>query len=267
MTGEEGIKPSHQPVSETPPPARPDIALSRKVPLAVPGAGLALGLLLGVNLFNYIDRQVLRPSSTTSRRHFLPPGGGWNKTLLGLLATAFLVSYMIFCADLRLAGRPHAALVAGRHRRHHLEPGQRASGLASYLVGMARLLAAVPDALLRRRRRGGLRPGRPDDDLRPVPGSGRGQVLSWFYAAIPVGSALGYTLGGRGRHWPLAPPSTWSCRPACCSALLVLLHARAAPRPDRRRSSRTRSGTSPAGLPQAAPQPLLRPGHARHDLR
>ena len=33
----------------------------------------------------------------------------------------------------------------------------------------------------------------------------RGKVLAWFYLAIPVGSALGYTLGGR---WPSRYPSS-----------------------------------------------------------
>jgi MFS family permease len=32
-------------------------------------------------------------------------------------------------------------------------------------------------------------------DLYPV--ARRGQVLSWFYVAMPVGSALGYALGGQ----------------------------------------------------------------------
>jgi MFS family permease len=39
-------------------------------------------------------------------------------------------------------------------------------------------------------------------DLYPV--NVRGKVLSWFYAAIPVGSALGYVLGG-----PFAHPGRW----------------------------------------------------------
>src|SRR5262245_49906424 len=95
MSAEEGFKPP-QPVSETPPPPDKPLAPPSKVPLAVPGAGLALGLLLGVNLFNYIDRQVLSAILDNVETHFLPKGYDWNKTLLGLLTTAFMVSYMIF---------------------------------------------------------------------------------------------------------------------------------------------------------------------------
>src|SRR5262249_13537539 len=39
-------------------------------------------------------------------------------------------------------------------------------------------------------------------DLYPV--AIRGKVLAWFYAAIPVGSALGYILGGQFAH-----PEKW----------------------------------------------------------
>ncbi len=98
MNAEEGIKPSHQPVAEVPPPPAGPVAASPLSPrmLAAPGAGLALGLLLGINLFNYIDRQVLAAILDDVEGHFLPKNGNWNGFLMGLLNTAFMVSYMIF---------------------------------------------------------------------------------------------------------------------------------------------------------------------------
>ena len=64
----------------------------------VPGAGYALALLLSINLFNYIDRQVL--SATLPRLQldaalFDPTDPNLNFKL-GLLTSAFLVTYTLF---------------------------------------------------------------------------------------------------------------------------------------------------------------------------
>src|SRR5262245_632743 len=63
----------------------------------VPGAGYALALLLGINLFNYIDRQILSatlPKIQLDAGLFRPddPDLGLK---LGLLTTGFMVSYML----------------------------------------------------------------------------------------------------------------------------------------------------------------------------
>ena len=73
----------------------PSIRSSRPIP----GAHMALGLLLAMNLFNYIDRQVLAAVEPEIRQSFFPgqdperPLGDGPKS--GLLASAFLVSYML----------------------------------------------------------------------------------------------------------------------------------------------------------------------------
>src|SRR5688500_3993453 len=64
----------------SPPPAAP-----------LPGARPALILLLAINLFNYVDRQVLAAVEPLIREHF-----GATQAQMGWLATAFLVSYMVF---------------------------------------------------------------------------------------------------------------------------------------------------------------------------
>src|SRR5262245_52106402 len=64
---------------------------------AAPGAAAALVLLLSINLFNYIDRQVLSavlPKLKVDASLFRPDDR-WLNTKLGSLTTAFMVSYML----------------------------------------------------------------------------------------------------------------------------------------------------------------------------
>src|SRR5260370_10372358 len=77
--------------------------LSQVFPL--PGARAALLLLLSINLFNYIDRQVLAAVVENIQQELpLPAVPGWlervfgsepKNTLTGLLAMAFMVTYMM----------------------------------------------------------------------------------------------------------------------------------------------------------------------------
>src|SRR4029077_14178664 len=62
----------------------------------VPGARSALILLLAMNLFNYIDRQVLAAVEPEIRREILTGvADDQAKFRMGLLSTAFLLSYML----------------------------------------------------------------------------------------------------------------------------------------------------------------------------
>lgn len=170
-----------------------------------PGAFLALGLLLGINLFNYIDRQVLSANMGPIKEHFQVRSDG----LMGLLNTAFMVAYMIFA--------PLFGWLADRVSRWWLlaigvvvwSLASGASGLSNQLVGMTgfwvlfgtRCFVGIGEAAY-----GPVAPALLSD-LFPV--RSRGLVLSCFNAAIPVGSALGYTLGGLlagkdGVNWPTA---------------------------------------------------------------
>src|SRR6478609_10794110 len=58
-------------------------------------AKISLLLLLGVNLFNYIDRYVLAAVEPEIQAYFFAPDDPNAHALTGLLGTAFLVSYMI----------------------------------------------------------------------------------------------------------------------------------------------------------------------------
>jgi MFS family permease len=182
----------------------------------VPGAHAALILLLLINLFNYIDRQVLAAVVGPIKLSFFGPPGtevdstaaagatlgavlGWFRhrlgfkpedALVGLLGTAFLLSYMI--------GAPLFGRLAERHSRWMLvgagvmlwSLASGASGLAAGfgILLLTRCLVGIGEAAYA--------PVAPAiiSDLYPI--GRRGRVLAWFYMAIPVGSALGYVLGG-----------------------------------------------------------------------
>jgi MFS family permease len=164
----------------------------------LPGARTALILLLAINLFNYIDRQVLAAVEPEIRRELLPPGqvpDDEARFKMGLLSTAFLLTYM-FTAPLFgwLADRMSRwALVGIGVILWSLASG--ASGVpwgvpltaAFWMLLLTRCFVGVGE--------GAYGPIAPTmiADLYPV--KDRGRVLAWFYVAIPVGGALGYTLG------------------------------------------------------------------------
>lgn len=153
---------------------------------ALPGARRALILLLSINLFNYVDRYVLAAVEPLIREHF-----GATKAQMGWLATAFLLSYMFAAPVFGWLGDRMSrwVLVGVGVILWSLASG--GSGLATSLglllvtrcfvgVGEAAYGPVAPTIL---------------SDLYPV--AVRGRVLSWFYLAIPVGSALGYVVGGQ----------------------------------------------------------------------
>ena len=159
-------------------------------------AKTALLLLLGVNLFNYIDRYVLAAVEPEIQAHFFAPDDPNAHTLTGLLGTAFLVSYMISAPIFGwLADRMSRWLIIGVSVILW-SAATAASGLAGTfaLLFAMRLLVGVGE--------GGYGPAAPAiiSDFFPV--ESRGRVLSYFYVAIPVGSALGFAIGGFvTSHW------------------------------------------------------------------
>ncbi|PWU12221.1 MAG: MFS transporter [Verrucomicrobia bacterium] len=192
-----------------PKPTPPANALDdRDAPL--PGARGALLLLLLINLFNYIDRYVLaavvdplkeslfgHPGATGSSS--LDALQEWCSThlgfkpelaLIGMLSMAFMVIYM--------AGAPLFARLAERRSRWGLiavgvglwSLASGASGLAGtfWALLLTRCFVGIGEAAY-----GPVAPAL-ISDFYPV--KIRGRVLAWFYMAIPVGTALGFALGG-----------------------------------------------------------------------
>lgn len=174
-------------------PAPPD----RDQPAA--GARTALILLIAINLFNFIDRQILAAVEPEIRKDFFPdePHPETGKLVepegarfwMGMLSSAFLVSYILFA--------PLFGYLANRTSRWLLVAigvvvwslASGGSGLATTfaILFLTRCLVGIGEAVYG--------PVAPDmlSDLYPV--RRRGAIMAWFYAAIPVGGALGYTLG------------------------------------------------------------------------
>jgi MFS family permease len=169
------------------------------VPSASPGparvaprAGLALGLLLSINLFNYIDRQVLSavlPKLELDASLF-DPADPLRKFKLGWLTTAFFVTYMTLSPVFGRLGDTWSrwGLVGIGVLIWSLASG--ASGLATgfWVLLLTRCCVGVGEAAY-----GPVAPAMLSD---LYPERVRGKVMAWFYLAIPVGSALGFVIGG-----------------------------------------------------------------------
>ncbi len=154
-------------------------------PISLPYRRYALGLLLAVNLLNYIDRQVLFAVFPLIKTDLLI-----SDTELGFLGSAFMVSYLLFA--------PLFGWLGDHWSRVRLASGglvvwSLATALAGFAPGYRTLLAARATVGVGEASFGTVSPGLVADFF---PKEQRGRILSWFYVAIPVGSALGYILGG-----------------------------------------------------------------------
>jgi MFS family permease len=160
------------------------------LPERKPGAHAALVLLLAINLFNYIDRQILAALEPQIRATFFAANDVNAMTKTGALGMVFLVTYMLSAPMLGwLSDRFSRWLIIGTSViLWSLASG--ASGLAATfgILVMTRIFVGVGE--------GGYGPAAPTilSDLFPV--ENRGRIMAIFFAAIPVGSALGYVLGG-----------------------------------------------------------------------
>jgi MFS family permease len=154
------------------------------------GARVSLGLLIAINLFNFIDRYVLAAVEPSVRATFFSPNDPNAMWWSGMLSTAFVVSYMISAPALGwLADRyPRWAIIGVAAILWSMATA--ASGLASTFVALliARLLVGIGE--------GAYGPAAPPiiSDLFPM--KSRGTMLAAFFAAVPTGAALGYILGG-----------------------------------------------------------------------
>jgi MFS family permease len=154
-------------------------------PISLPYRRYALGLLLAVNLLNYIDRQVLFAVFPLIKIDL-----HLSDTALGFLGSAFMFSYMLFA--------PLFGWLGDHWSRTRLASGglavwSLATAMAGFAPGYRSLLAARATVGVGEASFGTVSPGLIADFF---PKERRGQVLAWFYVAIPVGSALGYLLGG-----------------------------------------------------------------------
>ena len=211
----------------------------------MPGARAALALLICINLFNYIDRQVLaavEPSVCQSLLLSHDASDPNAQAKMGLLSTAFLITYMLMA--------PVFGMLAERWSRWKLiaigvalwSLASGASGLAGVFVAMlvTRCFVGVGEAVY-----GPVAPTLLSDFF---PVKDRGKILSWFYLAIPVGGALGYALGDQMRAISPAHESwRWAFFAVVIPGLMLGVWAWLMPEPRR-------------GASENLDQPARRPG-------
>src|SRR5437016_3875940 len=154
------------------------------------GAHGALLLLLGINLFNYIDRQVLAALEPDIRSSLFAAGDVNAMTKTGLLGDAFFVTYMISAPILGLLADRFSRWIIVGSAAILWSVASGGSGLAATfaILFATRICVGIGE--------GGYGPAAPTilSDLFPI--EIRGRIMAIFCAAIPVGSALGYVIGG-----------------------------------------------------------------------
>jgi MFS family permease len=155
-------------------------------PISLRAARWGLAILTLVNLFNYLDRFVvsaLVESLKNSELHL-------SDAQLGALATGFILVYMLTS--------PIFGTLGDRGNRPRLIAfGVGIWSIATALGGVARnfgsLFAARATVGVGEAAYGTVSPALLADYF---PAEQRGRVFSVFFAAIPIGSAAGYVLGG-----------------------------------------------------------------------
>lgn len=209
----------------------------------VPGAGTALALLLGINLFNYIDRQILSatlPKLQLDAALFDPTDPNLNFKL-GLLTSAFLVTYTLFSPIFGWFGdRGRRWVIVGAAVVvWSLASGGSGLALTYAMLLATRCLVGIGEAAY-----GPVAPSMLSD-MYPV--EDRGKVMARFYLAIPVGSALGFVVGGLvAQHWGWRTAFLVVVPPGLLLGVLCFL-MREPPRPPR-----------PAGVPGPSYRQVLR---------
>ncbi len=154
-------------------------------------ARTALAVLTLLNLFNYLDRWIVAALAESMKHSELQ----LSDAQLGSLMTGFIVVYM-------LAAPLFGALGDTRSRTRLVGLGVGIWSLATALAGFARsygsLFAARAAVGIGEAAYGTISPALLADYF---PRERRGRVFAIFFAAIPIGSALGYVVGGLVDHY------------------------------------------------------------------
>ena len=156
-----------------------------KEPISTAYSRYALALLFGVNLLNYIDRQVIYAVFPLIKNDL-----NISDTKLGFLGSSFMISYMVSAPLLGWMGDRMSRVKLASAGLAFWSLATAGAGFASSyrLLLAARTSVGIGEASF-----GTVAPGLLADYF---PKEKHGRVLSYLYLAIPVGSALGYLLGG-----------------------------------------------------------------------
>jgi len=151
----------------------------------------ALAVLTLINLFNYLDRWIVAALAESMKHSELQ----LSDTQLGSLMTGFIIVYMI-------AAPLFGSLGDARSRTRLLSLGVAIWSVATALAGLATsyasLFAARAAVGVGEAAYGTISPALLADYF---PRERRGRVFAVFFAAIPIGSALGYIVGGLVDHY------------------------------------------------------------------
>ena len=149
-------------------------------------AAWGLATLSLINLFNYLDRYVVPALFESLKRSHL----GLSDADLGALMSAFLLVYTLSAPVFGTLGdrRPRPRLIAAGVALWSV-----ATVLSGFAASFLALLAARASVGIGEAAYGTIAPSLLSDYY---PAERRGRVRAIFFAAIPVGAALGYVIGG-----------------------------------------------------------------------
>jgi MFS family permease len=220
------------------------------------GAGYALAVLTFINLFNYLDRWILSAVLESIKRSELH----FTDTQLGALATGFIIVYMVTS--------PVFGILGDRRRRPPLIAlGVAVWSVATSLAGFARgffsLFAARAIVGVGEAAYGTIAPALLADSF---PLEKRGRVFAVFFAAIPVGSAAGYVVGGLiDQHFGWRAAFWFAGAPGVLLALLVAA-VREVPRGQFDRPVAGEQGSGPAAANAGEGDGIRTPSRIYRDL-
>lgn len=176
-------------------------------------ARAALWVLTLINMVNYIDRYVISALVESLKKSEIAP----SDLQLGLLMSSFLIVYMVSAPVFGMLGDRGS-------RKRIIASGVAIWSIATGLSGLARnfagLLGARAAVGVGEAAYGTVAPSLLADYF---PRERRGRVFAIFYMAIPIGSALGYVIGGLvDRHFGWRAAFFVAGVPGLILALLVL---------------------------------------------
>lgn len=179
----------------------------------------SLALLLALNFLCYMDRYILSAVEPLVRDTFFAKNDPNAMGKVGLLATAFLVSYMLLS--------PLFGWMADRYSRWAIIAfGTLVWSLATAASGWAPVFAVLLVArIMVGTGEAAYGPASPTILSDLYPPERRGIILAWFFAAIPCGSAIGYVVGGYFSDGPFGwrTPFYYAAVPGLILAGLCLL--------------------------------------------
>jgi MFS transporter, Spinster family, sphingosine-1-phosphate transporter len=148
-------------------------------------ATYALAILTFINLFNYIDRWVVAAVVEPVKRDL-----GLNDVQMGIIGAAFIVVYAVVSPVFGKLGdvkaRPPLIAIG-------VAIWSVATGLAGFARGFWSLFLTRSTVGVGEAAYGTIAPALLADAF---PFNRRGRVMAVFFAAIPIGSAAGYVIGG-----------------------------------------------------------------------